>query len=406
MKIQYVCAYITDFIKKYQDEEIKVSTFSNFEDFDNFDINVISFNNKFTWRNYNNTCTKIEVSDDFEHIKKIISDSTNSKVLFICPQNYTFEYDFSSFDKFFNKSILLKDNILNIRDIIYNYEYIPNFLYAKTKTKILNYDVSSDFYFSKNNFKMITKSDTGNKDTTLEITANLFCTLLDLDTFENNTLLKDFIKTYIFKEEKENIPEWVINYEFFNDSKLKEAKTLIETEISKKKLELKKNTEELEKNNYYKSILFSTGDNLVKIIIEILEEIFEIDLSNFIDIHQEDMLIKLDDIAFIIEIKGVSGSVKNQYISQVDLHLQKYKDDNPEKKAKSLLIINPERCKKIEERNEIHQNAIDLAIRNETLIITTEMFLKLYEKFRLKIINKNDIKKMLEENKGILTLGN
>ena len=406
MKIQYVCAYITDFIKKYQDEEIKVSTFSNFEDFDNFDINIISFNNKITWRNYNNTCTKIEFSDDLEHIKKIISDSTNSKVLFICPQNYTFEYDFSSFDKFFNKSILLKDNILNIRDIIYNYEYIPNFLYAKTKTKILNYDVSSDFYFSKNNFKMITKSDTGNKDTTLEITANLFCTLLDLDTFENNTLLKDFIKTYIFKEEKENIPEWVINYNFFNDSKLKEVKILIETEISKKNLELKENTEELEKNNYYKSILFSTGGNLVKIIIKILEEIFEIDLSNFIDINQEDMLIELDDIAFIIEIKGVSGSVKNQYISQVDLHLQKYKDDNPEKKAKSLLIINPERCKKIEERNEIHQNAIDLAIRNETLIITTEIFLKLYEQFRLEIINKNDIKKMLEENKGILTLGN
>ena len=406
MKIQYVCAYITDFIERYQDEEIKVSTFSNFEDFDNFDINVISFNNKITWRNYNNTCTKIEVSDDFEHIKKIISNSTNSKVLFICPQNYTFEYDFSSFDKFFNKSILLKDNILNIRDIIYNYEYIPNFLYAKTKTKILNYDVSSDFYFSKNNFKMITKSDTGNKDTTLEITANLFCTLLDLDTFENNTLLKDFIKTYIFKEEKENIPEWVINYNFFNDFKLKEVKILIETEISKKNLELKENTEELEKNNYYKSILFSTGGNLVKIIIKILEEIFEIDLSNFIDINQEDMLIELDDIAFIIEIKGVSGSVKNQYISQVDLHLQKYKDDNPEKKAKSLLIINPERSKKIEERNEIHQNAVDLAIRNETLIITTEIFLKLYEQFRLKIINKNDIKKILEENKGILTLGN
>ena len=388
MKIQYVCAYITDFIERYQDEEIKVSTFSNFEDFDNFDINVISFNNKITWRNYNNTCTKIEVSDDFEHIKKIISNSTNSKVLFICPQNYTFEYDFSSFNNCFMKSILLKDNIANIRDTIYNYKYIPDFLYAQTKTKILNYDVNSDFYFSKNNFKMITKSDTGNKDTTLEITANLFCTLLSLDTFENNTLLKDFIRTYIFKEEKENIPEWVINYNFFNDSKLKEAKILIETEISKKNLELKENTEELEKNNYYKSILFSTGGNLVKIIIKILEEIFEIDLSNFID------------------IKGVSGSVKNQYISQVDLHLQKYKDDNPEKKAKSLLIINPERCKKIEERNEIHQNAIDLAIRNETLIITTEIFLKLYEQFRLEIINKNDIKKMLEENKGILTLGN
>lgn len=406
MKIQYICAYITNFIKKYEDEEIKVSTFSNFEDFDNFNINVISFNNEITWTNSDNSCSKIELSDDFEHIKKIISDSTNSNVLFICPQNYTFKYNRSLFDKSFNKSIFLKDNIDNIRDIIYNYKCIPNFLYAKTKTKISNYDVSSDFYFSKNNFKMITKSDTGNKDTTLEITSNLFCTLLDLDTFENNTLLKDFIKTYILKKEKEDIPEWVINYEFFNDSKLKEAKTLIETEISKKKLELKKNTEELEKNNYYKSILFSTGDNLVEIIIKILEEIFEIDLSSFIDIHQEDMLIELDDVAFIIEIKGVSGSVKNQYVSQVDLHLQKYKDDNPEKKAKSLLIINPERCKKIEERNEIHQNAINLAIRNETLIITTEIFLKLYEQFRLEIINKNGIKKILEENKGILTLGN
>ena len=406
MKIQYVCAYITDFIERYQDEEIKVSTFYDFEDFDNFDINIISFNNEIIWRNFDNNCSKINLSNDFGHIKKLVNDSTNSKVLFIFPQNYIFKYNFSSYNKTFKNSILLKNNISSIRDIIYNYEYIPNLLYAKTKTKILNSDVSSDFYFSKNSFKTITKSDTGNKNTTLKITENLFFTLLDLDTFENNTLLKDFIKTYILKKEKEDIPEWVINYEFFNDSKLKEAKTLIETEISKKNLELKKNTEELEKNNYYKSILFSTGDNLVEIIIKILEEIFEINLSNFIDINQEDMLIELDDIAFIIEIKGVSGSVKNQYISQVDLHLQKYKDDNPEKKAKSLLIINPERCKKIEERNEIHQNAIDLAIRNETLIITTEIFLKLYEQFRLEIINKNDIKKMLEENKGILTLGN
>ena len=51
MKIQYVCAYITDFIERYQDEEIKVSTFYDFEDFDNFDINIISFNNEIIWRN-------------------------------------------------------------------------------------------------------------------------------------------------------------------------------------------------------------------------------------------------------------------------------------------------------------------------------------------------------------------
>ena len=88
------------------------------------------------------------VDDDFEHIKKIISDSTNSKVIFICPQNYTFQYDFSSFDKFFNKSILLKDNILNIRNIIYNYEYIPNFLYAKTKTKILNIEEFKNLFYN------------------------------------------------------------------------------------------------------------------------------------------------------------------------------------------------------------------------------------------------------------------
>ena len=59
MKIQYVCAYITDFIERYQDEEIKVSTFSNFEDFDNFDINFIIFNNKLNCRKYNNKFNKI-----------------------------------------------------------------------------------------------------------------------------------------------------------------------------------------------------------------------------------------------------------------------------------------------------------------------------------------------------------
>ena len=57
----------------------------------------------------------------------------------------------------------------------------------------------------------------------------------------------------------------------------------IEEELSKKELEKRENIDLINKNNKYKSILFLTGERLVEIIKEMIEEMLKIDLSGFED---------------------------------------------------------------------------------------------------------------------------
>ena len=72
--------------------------------------------------------------------------------------------------------------------------------------------------------------------------------------------------------------------------------------------------------------------------------------------------------------------------------------------VKGLLVINYQRKKKLSERNEIHKNQIDLAKRNEALIISSDVLLKLYEQFLFKKNNSDEIIKILSEKIGVLKL--
>ena len=49
-------------------------------------------------------------------------------------------------------------------------------------------------------------------------------------------------------------------------------------------------------------------------MFEIIEELFEISLKEFIDKKNEDFNFKKDGITYIGEIKGVTTNVKNEYI--------------------------------------------------------------------------------------------
>ena len=166
--------------------------------------------------------------------------------------------------------------------------------------------------------------------------------------------------------------------------------------------------EQLNKNLEYKSILYTNGDELVKVVLEILDEILEYDSSEFVDEKREDFLIKKEDITFVGEIKGLSSAVKNENVSQLDVHVQSYLDDlqqeGTEEKVKGLLIINHQRNKPIEERQGVHEHQIKLATRNESLIIETKTLLRLYEKYKLGKITKEECKKLFKNNIGLLEI--
>jgi hypothetical protein len=185
---------------------------------------------------------------------------------------------------------------------------------------------------------------------------------------------------------------------------LKKNRKKIEEELSKKESEKRENIDLINKNNKYKSILFSTGERLVEIIKEMMEEMLKIDLSDFEDKKKEDLRVEFEDIAFIIEIKGINSSVKNSNISQLDNHVELYNEEEKGIKGKGILIINPERTKSIEERNPIHSSQIKKIEKDENLMITTEVFLKLFELFEQKKIKKEKIKSILQTEIGMLTI--
>ena len=211
-----------------------------------------------------------------------------------------------------------------------------------------------------------------------------------------------------YEDEKQSVPEWVYNVNFFNDEELKDKKEENSSKIKQledKNLALDK---ELSKNLAYKSILYTNGDELVKVVLEMLDEILDYDSSEFVDNKREDFLIKKEDITFVGEIKGLSSAVKNENVSQLDVHVQSYIDDlqkeDIEEDVKGLLIINHQRNKSLEDRQEVHEHQKKLAIRNGSLIIETITLLKIYEKYKLGNITKEECKKLFKDNIGLLEI--
>ena len=280
--------------------------------------------------------------------------------------------------------------------------------YSKNTTIINNLGFKSDFNFDKTDlvdFSILTDSNGSNKITTIKLN-NIILTTLNI--FESPQHISNFL-SYIFPDEKQNmiIPDWVSELNFYNDEQLKKIKLEKINEIEKINDEISKLDIELEQNNEYKKVLYETGDELVKVVMKMLDDLLDNDSSEFVDEKKEDFLIKKDNITFIGEIKGISQAISNKNVSQLDVHVQNYFDKinkmNITENIKGLLIINHQRNKKISERNEVHQNQIDLAKRNNALIIETNILLKLYEKYLKKEINTEDVIKLLSEKNGVLT---
>mgnify|MGYP000355684638 CR=1 FL=1 len=110
-----------------------------------------------------------------------------------------------------------------------------------------------------------------------------------------------------------------------------------QNEVEKIENDIECSQNKLADNMRLKSILYTSGDRLVEVVFEILEELMGCDLSGFVDNKKEDFLFEIDDNVFIGEIKGVRHNVKNENISQLDVHFQGYLDEHEEK--------DPNKCK-------------------------------------------------------------
>lgn len=402
-----IITYNTNKYNDFSKDKYKISEFGSFEVFDTFDLVYIDMTDKKLWYNNGNSINRINSVKDLKSIKNEIINTGKSKILINLPLNVTYFYSYSSYEGNYTESIKIKDIISQIRDILTDslgefFEYF-NIDYSKNKTVVNNKEYMSDFNlkFSSED-SIITKGKSNDRPTTIQVSDNIYITSLNIN--ESYELFDNFINTIFIKHDKENIPTWIDDIKILDDGKLIEEKDKNNKEIEsleQKNIEI---DSKLDKNNRIKSILYTTGDELVEVILDMLGDIVGINLKEFEDVKEEDFRFTKDEVTFIGEIKGVSQNIKRDNVSQADLHVQEYLDsleDADNREAKGILIINHQRTKKISEREEPNNKVVDLAIRNSCLIIETTTFLKLYEKFINGELSSDDIINILKNKVGL-----
>lgn len=396
---------------KTYSEQYKISTFDEFSSFDNYDINVIDLSDKDMWKYSSSNIGGLNNISDLKSVSKELDTVKKAKIIVVFPQNVDYRYDWLAYERKYEKHSKIKDILTSVINIISkNLFKIEGFdiSYSKNKTTLNESIYYSDFNFNQNvdgSFSIITKSDISDKVTTIDYNGLIITTLDVISTKES---LDNFILFLEENEKGEEAPKWMQDIKFYDDEQLIKDKLSNEERIDELEQKNKKIDKKLLDNDKYKSVLYETGDKLVKVVMEMLDKMLENDSSNFVDKKREDFLIKKETVTFVGEIKGLSSAVSNQYVAQLDVHVQNYMDElqneNRIENVKGLLVINYQRKKKLSERNEIHKNQIDLAKRNEALIISSDVLLKLYEQFLFKKINSDEIIKILSEKIGVLKL--
>lgn len=376
------------------DQGIDINNFNNLKSLDNYEINVFDLNNDHIWINR----SKIEgaptgdlvLSNDLISIEKMIFNRRETKILVCLPQNlnYTYEYyDKKYFCELKNIINVMKSVLKQITNVDINDLY-----YENTYTEINGMNIQGAFVFPDYE-DSITKSKDSRKNTTINKYDIIF-TALNLFEEKNTDVLVEFLKHIGVIDKPIEYPKWLQEYKFNDDQQLQDTIENAEAEIKKLNQKIFDSKNKLAENMKYKSILVTNSDELTKVIYEILGYIFEINLSTFVDEKKEDFLFDKEGICYIGEIKGVTSNIKSEHISQLDVHYYALQDrleeDGIQKKIKKILIMNYERNKEISNRNEVHKTQIELASRNNTLIIDTLNLLQLYEKLLKENISKQE----------------
>ncbi|MCM1053316.1 MAG: hypothetical protein NC483_05030 [Ruminococcus sp.] len=406
-KIQLV-TYNPNNYKNY-DCKMDIKNFNELNALDNYEINIFNLNCEEIWWSKNNRDKEpsldIKLSDDFKSIHQMISNSKKSKTVICLPQNINYRWKY--YDE--TKSKQLKNMIPIFSKIIDQLILISNLelVYENSNTIIASDSISASFYFNSEEFAKLTVSKDSEKITTISEGNIIITTLNIIDNTNCNILISYLYEIGLINDEVE-YPEWLYKYNFNDDEFQNNNIIKAKEQIKIQKEIIEKSNQKLQENLRYKSVLFNNSDLLVEVVFEILECVFEISLKEFKDEKKEDFLFKKDGITYIGEIKGVTSNVKYEHISQLDVHYSKYLDKLQEEditeNIKKLLIMNYERTKDISLRDEINQMQIDLAEKNETLIIDTKTLLTLYERLLQGKTTKDKVIDCIKSSSGVINL--
>lgn len=384
-------------------KDIKFNKINSPQSLDEFQINIIDLSNKYIWYNNGNNFDTINNINDFMSIQTMLNNSTKSYNVIMYPQNCDYNY-YKLVNNSYHFQKQLKDMIIYLKNHmlvkLYRKLELPEFHYEITSTTIGDKKINASFYFARNE-NALTSSVGSCKTTTVRIDDKVIATTLKLDTYEG---IINFLRQVNYISKEVEVPEWMNAYIMFDDREQLDIITENNEVICTSTENIKEASKILKQNNEIKSILYTNGDELVRVVFLILEEMLKCDLSEFKDEKKEDFAVKIDGKYLIGEIKGVTSNVKSQHVSQLDVHYQSFleDDDLTQRDVKSVLIINHQRNKSLENREPIHEKQIELAKRNGSLIIETITLLRIFEQYKKDKVQVNECVDLLFKDIGLL----
>lgn len=404
-----VIQLVTEEEYKYNNykEDFDITSFKSVRTFDNYDINIIDLTGEVIWKNIKNLNSKpvfpMIKSSDFESLNSIAKDSKDSKIIYVLPQNIMYNMNFLDQKKFAYLKDILEFYIEALKQVI-PFKNI-NLKFGNNETMIGDKAINSAFYFYDDENGALTFSKNSNKVTTIN-NSIFYVTTIDILNGEVDKNINDYLKEIKLVNSINEYPDWLylFNYNDDSDKKLEIEKA---KEIIKEQKEIIENSNnKLKENLRYKSILVTNSNELVDVVFELIETIFDVDLTDFIDKKREDFLFKKDGITYIGEIKGVTSNIKYEHLSQLNVHYAAYLDElqesNQDENIKKILIMNYERNKNISDRDEINEMQINMAKREQILIIDTLSLLKINEMIINKNLTKEQVISIINNQVGLI----
>ncbi|MEW7916517.1 hypothetical protein [Enterococcus avium] len=393
MKIQYVGLSNLDIDSLDKNVSVTQSTLREPRDLDDFDFNFIDLNFTDIWVKLPSSFQTIadQYVSDFATLRKMLQ-KTKSKILISIPQSPIAQYSIKDYlDRFSEVFSILSPRMVEID-------------YGRTSSVINEVEANSDFSFCNlhPDTNIITSSIKSNKPTSICI-DNLYYTTLDIEDYK---YLKNFlIAAKLISLNYEEVPSWLKEVKMFDDEEQIENILLSEQRIAEAKKEIEISQDILKDNQRMKSILYTQSDELVDVVFKIIEEILDVDLSQFDDKKIEDIAFQIEGETFIGEIKGVTSNVKTPNLSQLDNHFTNFVEEHPEINEENiykLLIINHQRKRPIDDRDPVDIKQIETARKKYgSLIIETRELLRVLENYRSGNLTRENILEMFTQT-GIL----
>lgn len=393
---------------RYNCEEVVQYSLHDIRSLDEYEIDVIDLSSSYIWRSDGKTESNVNVSKDLNSIVRMIKNSKTAYVVIVLPQNENFYY--YKYDRKYLYNTELKDMLYSVRSEILSglFETFSgiSLTYENTRSHVGSMIYEAAFYFEgyaywENEF--VISSIRSQKPTVIQHNRTFMTTLKISDTKG----LTNFLDGIGILEKKEVVPNWISEIKMFDDIEQETKISEWQNEVERIQDNIKCSQNKLADNMRMKSILYTSGDKLVEVVFDILEELMGCDLSGFVDDKKEDFLFEVGENVFIGEIKGVKHNVKNENISQLEVHFQGYLDEHEDKNpnsVKALLIMNHQNNKAPEEREPVKDTQINLAKRNGSLIIETTVLLNLLEEYRSGKKTREMVIDMIANNSGLLKL--